>query len=73
VIVNGNCNNNIGRCMGRCNSMGRFRVDVIVWVGVRVDVIVWVGVRVDVIVWVGVRVDVIVWVGVMVWVDEIVK
>jgi hypothetical protein len=77
VIVNGNCNNNIGRCMGRCNryrcnSMG-LRVDVIVWVGVRVDVIVWVGVRVDVIVWVGVRVDVIVWVGVMVWVDEIVK
>jgi hypothetical protein len=49
--------------MGRCNSMGRVRVDVIVWVGVRVDVIVWVGVRVDV----------IVWVGVMVWVDEIVK
>jgi hypothetical protein len=46
VIVNGNCNNNIGRCMGRCNSMGRFKgrcnsmgrwVDVIgvgVWVGV---------------------------------------
>jgi hypothetical protein len=25
VIVNGNCNNNIGRCMGRCNSMGRFK------------------------------------------------
>jgi hypothetical protein len=74
VIVNGNCNSNIGRCMGRCNSMGsKGRVDVIVWVGVRVDVIVWVGVRVDVIVWVGVRVDVIVWVGVMVWVDEIVK
>jgi hypothetical protein len=21
VIVNGNCNSNIGRCMGRCNSM----------------------------------------------------
>jgi hypothetical protein len=25
VIVNGNCNSNIGRCMGRCNSMGRFK------------------------------------------------
>jgi hypothetical protein len=28
VIVNGNCNSNIGRCMGRW-------VDVIVWVGVK--------------------------------------
>jgi hypothetical protein len=23
VIVNGNCNSNVGRCMSRCNSMGR--------------------------------------------------
>jgi hypothetical protein len=36
----------MGRFKGRCNSMGRCKVDVIVWVGVRVDVIVWVGVMV---------------------------
>jgi hypothetical protein len=73
VIVNGNCNSNIGRCMGRCNSMGRFKGRCNS-MGIRVDVIVG-RVRVDVIVWVGVsrcnsmgrcKVDVIVWVGVRV-------
>jgi hypothetical protein len=76
VIVNGNCNSNIGRCMGRCNSMGRFkgrcnsmsrckgRCNSMGRCKGRCNSI---G-RVDVIVWV-----VIVWVGVMVWVDEIVK